>query len=83
MENTVTIVYFTAFSKKLKKIFDTDNEEFIRKELNDICETYILHSICSYQIINEKCLVLNTPFDPKTELSDIYFNKNNNNVENI
>lgn len=73
--NLIIIAYFTAFSRKLEKVFDTDDEVIIRKELNDICETYILHSIITYEVKPNKVTEFSSPFEPKKELSEKLFNK--------
>lgn len=59
---TIVEVDFTAFNKRNSRFFKDLTDEQITEELNDICNTHIVHSKTYYSVSDQKTVQFEQPF---------------------
>lgn len=73
---TISVVDFTAFNVRAKKMFEDKDEQHIIVNLKNMCETHVLHSITTYGISSMDVKEFTKPFEPSVEQASKYLSKN-------
>lgn len=63
----VSVVDFTAFGNRSKKIYEDKTEAQIKYDLAKMCETNILHYITNYTVSGREILEFKKPFEPQAK----------------
>lgn len=64
---TIVEVDFTAFNKRASKFFKDVTDEQITEELNDICNTHIIHSRTYYSVSDQNTVQVERAFDIQSD----------------
>lgn len=76
---TISVVDFTAYSKRDQKIYNNLSHDEIEKTISKMCQSYILHSITTYTVTDMKVKKYQQPF----EIDQSIFNEYKKKAEKI
>lgn len=63
----ISVVDFTAYSHRSKKIYEDKTETQIKYDLSKICESHVLHSITNYSVSSREFIEFKKPFEPQAK----------------
>lgn len=69
---TIVEVDFTAFNKRASRFFKDMTDEQITEELNDVCNTHIVHSKTYYSVSHQKTVQVEQPLNIQTDNAKKY-----------